>query len=131
MTIIEFVSKFVNCILGLLTLGLLAYFIFFVSLGKKTLYQHIVGISKTEEAKVLGNELGKKVEHTTKSIAHAFREKVPKIVGAVSRPDSKDGGVEEHSKEDRKALERLIRGKSETPTQDREALKELIHKKNK
>jgi hypothetical protein len=127
----KFVFKLVKFILGLLTVCLLAYVAFFVSFGNKTLYQHLVGISKTKEAKVLGREVEKKVEHTAEDISHTIKEKVPKMVESVYRQEEKDTLGKEPAKEDKQALKKLIRAKEQPSAQDKKALQELIQKKNR
>lgn len=43
---------------SLLVLGVVGYFVFFVPLGERTLYQHIRRIAATEEAGALREEVG-------------------------------------------------------------------------
>ena len=49
--------KLIKVLIVLAVLAGLAYFVFFVPLGKMTMYQHLLGISKTEEAQNLGSEI--------------------------------------------------------------------------
>lgn len=44
--------------ISLITLCVAAYLFFFVPLGRRTMFEHLVRISQTDEAQDLGRELG-------------------------------------------------------------------------
>jgi hypothetical protein len=97
--------------LALLLVGLLglAYLAFFVPLGEETLYEHLVGISETDEAAKLGDELEKKA----KDISDDVVETVPEIIGKDAADDEKKADpLSQISDEDRAALSELLKQKN-------------------
>lgn len=44
--------------ISLVTLCVAAYFFFFVPLGRRTVFEHVVRISQTDEAQDFGREIG-------------------------------------------------------------------------
>ncbi|MFO8072836.1 MAG: hypothetical protein R6V85_13265 [Polyangia bacterium] len=102
----------------LLVLGVLAavgFFAFFVPLGEKTLYQHLVRIAGTDEARELGEEL----ENKARDIGEGVAEAVPEVGSGPAEADAADadaadaGGagqrpLGEISERDRAALRRLL-----------------------
>jgi hypothetical protein len=115
----------------LFTLALLAglvYVGFYVPFGKKTLYDHLVGISKTREAKTLGVEVDKKYKKTKKKLTKEIKKKVSDISDDASKTAkpvtkaAKKAGKSitesldsdkpaEHSKKDQNALKELFKDK--------------------
>ena len=88
----------------------LAYFAFFVPLGERTLYRHLVGISETDEAQELKDELSKKAQ----SVKDDVTSKLPELAAPNAPPpaDGKGAGapLSEQSAEDKRALDELLRG---------------------
>jgi hypothetical protein len=76
-------------ILLLIGLAALAYFAFFVPLGDRTLYRHLVGISETDEAQELKDELSKKAQGVKEDVT----SKLPTLVAPdAPRGSSGDAG---------------------------------------
>ena len=111
--------KLVKFLIALVILAALVYFAAFVKLGEKTLWEHLVGISQTDEAEELKSELGEKA----KEIQDDVSSKVPAI--GKDEDETKAGkGEEETEKKDSSPL-------SDLSDEDRQALIELLKKKNK
>ena len=101
--------KLLKVVLVLAGLAGLAYLAFFVPLGEHSLYQHLVGISQTDEAQQLGDEIEKKAEDLKTDVA----QKVPAIIGQDERePADGDGPLSEISDADRAALSELLKQKN-------------------
>jgi hypothetical protein len=101
--------KLFKILLVLVGLAGLAYITFFVPLGAHTLYQHLVGISETEEAQALGDEISKKAEDLKTDVA----EKVPEIMSEdEQKPAAANDPLAEISDEDRAALSELLKQKN-------------------
>lgn len=101
--------KLLKVALVLAGLAGLAYLAFFVPLGEHTLYQHLVGISQTEEAQQLGDEIERKADDLKADVA----EKVPAIVGQDDEGSTEeDGPLSEISDADRAALSELLKQKN-------------------
>jgi hypothetical protein len=101
--------KLLKLLLVLVGLAGLAYLTFFVPLGDNTLYQHLVGISETDEAQALGDEISKKAEGLKTDVA----EKVPAMVtGDEQKPDTSNDPLSQISDEDRAALSELLKQKN-------------------
>lgn len=101
--------KLLKVLLVLVGLAGLAYITFFVPLGERTLYQHFVGISETEEAQALGDEISKKADDLKTDVA----EKVPEIIKADEpKPTGSNDPLAEISDEDRAALSELLKKKN-------------------
>lgn len=101
--------KLFKVVLVLAGLAGLAYLAFFVPLGEHSLYQHLVGISQTDEAQQLGDEIEKKAEDIKADVA----EKVPAIIGGEEgKPADEDGPLSEISDADRTALSELLKKKN-------------------
>jgi hypothetical protein len=120
-----------SCITLAIIAGI-AYLVFFVSFGDKTLYQHMVGISETREAKTLGNEVEKKYKKTKKKVTREIKDQIKdlaadekkssssaSLTGAQDKSGADDTAEEnaekdeqaEHSDNDRQALKRLFKQK--------------------
>ena len=101
--------RLLKVLLLLAGLAGLAFVVFFVQLGDKTLYQHLVGISRTEEARVLGGEIEKKAE----AVAGEVKHKVPALLSGQPAPESAPDAapLADIPREDRKALDALLRSK--------------------
>lgn len=117
--------KLIKFLIALVVVAGLVYFAYFVKLGEMTLWEHLVGISETEEAQGLKQELGEK--------ASEIKEDVAKKVPAFDRDDTSD---EKDPKADAKGSPDKAGGKDASPLseltdEDREALIELLKKKNK
>ncbi len=134
--------KLIKLSIALGVIAALSYFTFKVPLGKKTLYEHLVGITKTDEAQVLGSELGKKVDGATKDITREIKKHASKLtVDEMSKGRDKNGGDsvggtstgKAISKTDRESLDNLIKTKvhPEPNEQDKKALNRLLHEKNR
>jgi len=108
-----------------------AYFAFVVSLGGKTLCEHLVGISETQEVKTLTNELEKKAEDAKNRVSNELRnglskfatEKAPSTTEAMGNPVSDEIELAEHSEKDRTALDRLLKKKIQKDNGEHKALK--------
>jgi len=91
----------------------IAYFAFFVPLGRLTLYQHLVGISHTDEARQLGGE----IESAARDLGEGVASKVPEVIDGAKRraADSEplSAPLSTVSDEDRAALDALVREKSD------------------
>lgn len=59
--------------LGLAIALVAMYLVFFLSLGTRTLFQHVVRIARTPEAQELGQELVDTVASATNSVKRRFR----------------------------------------------------------
>jgi hypothetical protein len=102
--------KMIKVMLLLVGLVGLAYFSFFVPLGDHTLYEHLVGISETDEAQQLGDEIEKKAQDISEDVA----ESVPALVGKGDGEPSEAGiPLSQISDEDRTALSELLKKKNE------------------
>jgi hypothetical protein len=96
-------------ILLLVGLAALAYFVFFVPLGDRTMYRHLVGISETDEAQELKDELSKKAEDVKEDVS----SKIPTLVApdAPREPSgaAKGAPLSEQSDKDKRALDALLK----------------------
>jgi hypothetical protein len=125
------VSLVKSCI-TLAIIAAIAYLVFFVSFGDKTLYRHMVGISQTKEAKNLGNEVEKKYKKTKKTVTREIKGQITEMTSDENKSSSKASSGKarntnqaddktgenaekddqaEHSATDRQALERLFKQK--------------------
>jgi hypothetical protein len=102
--------RLLKLLIVLACLAALAYFAFFVPLGDRTLYQHIVGISETDEAQELKDELAKKAQGVKEDVA----SKLP-AMGAPSGPADGGAPLSELSEKDRRALRELLRRAEAAP----------------
>jgi len=101
--------KLIKLLLVVVGLAGLAYLAFFVPLGDYTLYEHLVGISETDEAQALGDEITKKAEDLKSDVA----EKVPAVIGDDEKgPAPSNDPLSEISDEDRAALSELLKQKN-------------------
>ena len=101
--------KMIKVILVLIGLGGLAYFAFFVPLGEHTLYEHLVGISETDQAQQLGDEIEKKAQDISEDVA----ESVPALIGEDDDEPAEPGTpLSQISDEDRTALSELLKQKN-------------------
>jgi hypothetical protein len=100
--------RLIKWLIVIVCLAALAYFALFVPLGERTLYQHLVGISKTDEAQDLKAELSKKA----KDVKDDVTSKLPTLgPPAGSKNPSGEGAgspLSEPSEKDRRALRELI-----------------------
>jgi hypothetical protein len=114
------------------------YFLLGVSFGKKTLGEHLSGISETEEAETLKSEVGKKIDGAAgelkRKASNLALEELDKKVqvekAAVNgRPEE---ALSKLSESERESLKTLIKEKqgAAAAEMDRKALNQLIHKKN-
>jgi hypothetical protein len=65
-------------------LAFLAYVLFFVRLGERTPFQHLMRLAGTEEAKELGREVGAATERISKKIGDQVHE--------ATKPPEQDAG---------------------------------------
>lgn len=112
------VAKFGILVAAVAAVG---YLSFFVKFGKMTIYQHMVGITRTQEAKELGDEIGKKVDSTVHGVSSEIGEQTSRLAGAVKGVDLRKDPI--------KGEESKTVVKREPSQEDREALKKLIRKK--
>ena len=129
----------IKLLVALVVVAGVAYFAFFVPLGHKTLWGHMVGISKTQEAKTLEKELEKKVKKTAKGVTAELKSKAgdlaevkDKIAAELdeAKKDDEDSDDEKHSEPDKQALKELVQNKTEPSESDRQALNKLVKQKN-
>ncbi len=66
-------------------LAFVAYVLFFVKLGERTPFQHLMRVAGTEEAKELGREVGVATERITKKIGDQVHE--------ATKPPEEDAGT--------------------------------------
>jgi hypothetical protein len=78
--------RLIRFLISFVSILFVAYFVFFVDLGDKTLYQHISGIAKTPQAKKLGGELEKKAADLTNTVI----KKVPGLTGSAEYKEKSD-----------------------------------------
>ena len=102
--------KFIKLLVVMALLAVVGLFAFLVPLGKMTLWEHIVGISETDEARDLGSELENK--------AIGIKDEVSKRIPDISLPEKK------------KDLE-PAKPPSDLTDEDREELIKLLQKKNR
>lgn len=117
----------------------LSYFTFMVPLGDKTLYHHLQGISKTPEAKTLGDELGKKAKKTKATMRRDLGKTISTF---MDNEDSSKSGIkpvddttnkdlsDEHSDRDRSALKSILKEKAQLSEKDKKALRQLLAQKD-
>jgi len=101
--------KLVKVLLFLAGLAGIVFVGFFVRFGEMTLYQHLVGIGRTDEARALGGEIEKKAE----AVAREVENQVPSLIpGGRKTPAAADAGpLADITQQDRQALEALLRSK--------------------
>jgi hypothetical protein len=109
---------FVKTLIVLAVLAAVAYFVFFVQLGDKTLFRHLVGISETEEAHELKKELSKKAGDLKDDVVSKLPAAPARQGGAEaeeratsvggSGPATPGAPLSEQSDADRRALKELI-----------------------
>jgi len=66
-------------------LAFLAYVLFFVRLGERTPFQHLMRVAGTEEAQELGREVGEATERISKKIGEQVNE--------ATKPPEQDAGT--------------------------------------
>jgi sensor domain CHASE-containing protein len=87
----------------------LVYAVFFVDFGGKTIYRHVVGITRTSEARTLGTE----VEHKIDGAARNVSRKISSTVAVKPKPAAADTApLDSHTDKDREALRRLLHEKN-------------------
>ncbi len=121
LSIIKFLSLTLFIAIG-------GYFLLGISLGEKTLYQHIDRIFHTEEALELKEELGKKVDNAALEI----KEKATEL--AVDRIEKEiDNKKQKDEIKDKSPIEPPItkKDKQDNKADDRAALESLIKEKLK
>ncbi len=126
--------KLIKFALFLATVLIAGYFILGVTLGNKTLFEHLSGISKTDEAETLKSEIGKKIDGAThdlkeKAATMAFEEleeKARQEIGEEAEPSPAEPAAA-----DRRGLDTLIsRQNRAAEGEDRDALDQLIREKS-
>ncbi|MFA9410617.1 MAG: hypothetical protein ACERK0_05100 [Deltaproteobacteria bacterium] len=66
-------------------LAFLVYVLFFVQLGERSAFQHLMRVADTEEAQELGREVGAATERITKEIGGQVHD--------VTQPPAQDAGA--------------------------------------
>jgi len=66
-------------------LAFLAYVLFFVKLGERSPFEHLMRVINTDEAQELGREMGAATERITQEIGEQVHE--------VTKPPKQDGGA--------------------------------------
>ncbi|HET6415770.1 MAG TPA: hypothetical protein VFG22_05705 [Polyangiales bacterium] len=66
-------------------LGFLAYVLFFVHLGERTTFEHLMRVINTEEAKELGRDLGAATARLSKQIGDQVHD--------ATKPPAQDAGT--------------------------------------
>ncbi len=127
--------KLVKVAIAVVLSGLVVYLALTVSLGERTLYEHLLGIAETKEAKNLEKEIGKKVKNTTDGVKKELKKRASelsdvkdKIISETVKSD-KDDAADKNSKH--KATDEHIHEKNGPSNDDREALNQLVKKKNR
>ena len=115
-------------------IAVVAYLFLILPLGEKTLWEHLVGISKTEEAIDLKQELGKKVDGATTKLKKRATKLAIQELDSQARESKVSGdgkAPKEVSDDDRRQLTQLIQAKKQddSVSDDRAALGKLIHQK--
>ena len=87
--------KLIKFFVGLLVFGMLAYGFVTVSFGEKTLLGHFMGISKTEEAQSLKQEVSRKLEKTAVEIKNEVTKTASDGDSVAASSDQGDGGYAE------------------------------------
>ena len=124
----------IKFIFSLTVIAVVAYVFLIMPLGEKTLLEHLVGISKTDEAVDLKQELGKKVEGATSKLkrrASQLAQEELEKQAQESKVSDDSPTLKEVSREDRRRLTQLIQTKQreDSEKEDRAALGRLIHQK--
>jgi FtsZ-interacting cell division protein ZipA len=100
---------FIKFIIGLVAVVGLAYVTFFVNLGDKTLYQHGVSISKTDEAKELESGIKTEAENISRKVKIEIKDTPETPSNTPERPATK--AKSDAQEQNRESLEALIRSK--------------------
>jgi hypothetical protein len=112
------------------------YLMLGIQFGDKTLYEHLSGISKTDEAETLKSEIGKKIDGAKqdlkKKASSLALEELDEMRGEKTAKGS-TGSSGEPSDADPKALSAVISKKNleAGETVDRAALDRLIRRKER
>jgi hypothetical protein len=104
--------KLFKLVIVLMVVGGLAYVTFFVPLGEATLYQHLVGISRTDEARELGNAIEQKAEGVKEEVAAKVPELVRSSDTTTATPGADGRPLAEISGQDQRALDKLLAEKN-------------------
>jgi hypothetical protein len=127
-------SFFKFCLLSALVL-IIGWFMLSIHLGDKTLYEHLSGISKTEEAQDLKKEIGRKVDDATNELKDKASSLAEDRLKEELEKKQKDKEAKDPAgrAEDRRSLEKLIQEKSREneKAEDRVGLTRLIDTKGK
>jgi hypothetical protein len=99
----------------LVCLAGLAYFAFFVPLGERTLYQHLAGISATDEAQELKEELSKKAKGVKDDVTSKLPSLSAPIAPAAPAGEKAGSPLSDPSEKDRRALRELIKRVEDAP----------------
>jgi hypothetical protein len=114
---------------------IVGWFMLGIHLGDKTLYEHLSGISKTEEAQDLKNEIGKKVDDAASDLKDKASSLAEDRLKEEIEKKLKDKEAKDRARrtEDRGSLDKLIREKSREndKAEDRAGLTRLIDTKDK
>ena len=139
----EIMIKIVKFLVTLIALASACYFAFFVPLGSKTFYEHLKGISKTEEAQKFQDEITNKVKETARVLSNEFQSKSRRF-SATDKDSSKTTArkspdaepkksaakpISPRGEGDRQAALNVIREKSLPSADDQASLKQLVREK--
>lgn len=121
--------KLVKFLIALVIVAALVYFAGFVKLGDMTLWEHLVGISRTDEAKGLKDEIGQKAREIKEDVA----SKVPALGEDDTDDDKKprEGSAKGEGEGEAAADKKDASPLSDLTEEDRQALIDLLKKKNK
>ena len=96
--------KLIRFIIGVVILALAAYVVFFVPVGRHTMWGHLSAIWSTEEAQDMRDGISSKVGEVSKEVSAKSDEKVP---------EKRDDKIPDHiTDKDRKDLDKLIKART-------------------
>ncbi len=131
-------TKLIKLAVAAIVIAGIAYFAFVVSLGEKTLFEHLVGIAGTDEAKKLESELETKVKTTAQGVSKEIKQRAKELADVKDKIVSGDSDQSQvrprQKKTDEgtlKVLDPPTRDKKGPSEQDRQALNRLVKEKNR
>jgi hypothetical protein len=74
-------------------LAFLVYVLFFVQLGERSAFQHVMRVVDTEEAQELGREVSAATERITKEMTERITKEIGGQVHDVTQPPAQDAGA--------------------------------------
>ena len=121
-------SGLLKTALALALLGGLGYGFFYVPLGSKTFYQHLLSIAETREAKTLGTEMEKKYQQTEQRIKTEIKSTISNLAESNAR-DSKNKASAPRAVDQASGSKPDADVPADISEQDRQALKQLFRRK--